>query len=210
MKNIAFLFSGRGTLLQPICTGLNKIACKAAVTLVITNNSNFNIESFDLPDGCDFYCLDHRNYTDRSDHEREIANLLRKYKINLIVLGGYRRIFSKEFVAEFGQKTINTHPSLLPSFVGDKAQLQAIERGVKITGTTVHFINDEVDQGPIIMQAAVEVDPSFSESDLKDAIVNMDKLLLPRTVKLFLENKLIINGNRVLVKPGCEDEIFMQ
>lgn len=209
MKKIAFLFSGRGTLLRPIAESLKDVSCTASIVLVITNN-HLNADNVFIPEGSSFYCLDHKRYAHRLEHEEAIIKLLRAYQIDLIVLGGYRRIFSEKFVEEFGYKTINTHPSLLPAFIGDKAQQKAIERGVRITGTTVHFINNEVDQGPIIMQAAVQLRPSYSANELKDIIVNLDKRVLSRAVKLFLEGKLKIEGHRVFIPSEYEDELFLE
>ncbi|MFJ3386957.1 MULTISPECIES: phosphoribosylglycinamide formyltransferase [unclassified Lysinibacillus] len=209
MKKVAFLFSGRGTLLKTVEDCLESLSIESEVTLVITNNSEIDPKQLGIQKEADFYCLDHKNYATRNEHEKEIASLLDKYQIDLIVLGGYRRIFSSDFIDSYSYKTINTHPSLLPAFVGDKAQLNAIKTGVRITGATVHFINNEVDQGPIITQAAVQVKPYYSEQDLKEAIINVEKKALARAVKLFIENKLQIEDNVVHVPAGYEEELFV-
>lgn len=209
MKRVAFLFSGRGSLLSTVQECLNKLSISSQLTLVITNNPKADLNQLNIPKDCAAYCIDHRNFLDRQEHEREISTLLDKYNVDLIVLGGYRRIFSSDFIDKYGTKTINTHPSLLPAFVGDKAQLKAIQKGVRITGATVHFINDEVDQGPIITQAAVEVKPYYSEFDLKEAIINVEKKALARAVKLFIEDKLRIENNVVYIDSKYEDELFV-
>ncbi|SFX57036.1 phosphoribosylglycinamide formyltransferase-1 [Thermoactinomyces sp. DSM 45891] len=206
-KRVAFLFSGRGSLLGAVQDGLKKLSSE--LTLVITNNPKVDSSQLPISEGCYFTCIDHQNYKSRRDHENEISSLIDRYQIDLIVLGGYRRIFSTEFVERYGHKTINTHPSLLPAFVGDKAQLKAIQKGVRITGATVHFINNEVDQGPIITQAAVEVKPHYTESDLREAIIDVEKLALARAVHLFLEDKLEIKDDVVYVKSGHESELFV-
>ncbi|TCP68327.1 phosphoribosylglycinamide formyltransferase [Baia soyae] len=206
-KRVAFLFSGRGSLMGAVQGGLS--GTSSELVLVITNNPNVDSSQLPIPEGCEFYCIDHKSYHSRSDHEQEIALLMDRCQIDLIVLGGYRRIFSTEFVEKYGHQTINTHPSLLPAFVGDKAQLKAIQKGVRITGATVHFINNEVDQGPIITQAAVEVKPHYTESDLREAIIGVERLALARAVKLFLDDKLEIQHNVVHVKSGYEDELFV-
>ncbi|MCM3737313.1 phosphoribosylglycinamide formyltransferase [Bacillus sp. JJ864] len=209
MKRVAFLFSGRGSLLSTVQECLNHLSIPSQLTLVITNNPEINLNQLNIPKDCAAYCIDHRNFSDRPEHEREISTLLDKHNVDLIVLGGYRRIFSSDFITKYGTKTINTHPSLLPAFVGDKAQLKAIQKGVRITGATVHFINNEVDQGPIITQAAVEVKPHYSEFDLKEAIINVEKKALARAVKLFIEDKLRIENNVVYIDSKYENELFV-
>lgn len=209
MKRVAFLFSGRGSLLGTVEECLNNLSIESQLALVITNNSEIDFNQLSIPNGCDAYCIDHKNFSNRYDHEKEISALIDKYEIDLIVLGGYRRIFSSDFSTKYGTKTINTHPSLLPAFVGDKAQLKAIQKGVRITGATVHFINNEVDQGPIITQAAVEVKPYYSEYDLKEAIINVEKKALARAIKLFIEGKIRVEGNVVYISEGYEEELFV-
>lgn len=209
MKRVAFLFSGRGSLLNTVEECLKNLSIESQLSLVITNNSEVDLNQLPIPKDCDAYCIDHKSFSNREGHEEEISVLIEKYNIDLIVLGGYRRIFSSNFITKYGDKTINTHPSLLPAFVGDKAQLKAIQKGVRITGATVHFINNEVDQGPIITQAAVEVKPHYSEYDLKEAIINVEKRALARAVKLFIEDKLRIENNVVYINSEYEHELFV-
>ena len=209
MKIIAFIFSGRGTLLHYIQDQLKILHLKGFVSLVITNNPSAAKESLPIRSGCEFHYIDHKSYENREDHENAIIHLIDRLQIDLIVLGGYRRIFTSDFVDKYGYKTINTHPSLLPAFVGDKAQLMAIQRGVRITGATVHFINNDVDCGPIITQVAVNIHPSYSEKDLKEAIIQQEKKALMLAIRLFIEDKLIINGNLVRIISNNNSDLFV-
>jgi phosphoribosylglycinamide formyltransferase-1 len=167
LKNIAFLFSGSDILLGSVIEFCNTTDSGCSLKLIISNNKEANLNSFDVPGNTEFHILNHFDYNIRHEHEDAIENLLIKHEIDLIVLGGYRRVFTERFVNKFGSMIINTHPSILPSFPGDKAQKNAIEYGVRCSGATMHFINNEVDQGPIITQSVVEVEIGITESELR-------------------------------------------
>lgn len=139
----------------------------------------------------------------RQDYDRLIMDSLKRHKINsssgLVVLAGFDRILSQEFVREFSERIINIHPALLPSFKGLHAQKQALEFGVKVSGCTVHFVVPEVDAGPIIAQKAVEVEESDTEESLSERILVEEHKLLPKAIQLFASGNLRIEGMRVLV-----------
>ncbi|CAM3463191.1 putative phosphoribosylglycinamide formyltransferase [Xenorhabdus nematophila ATCC 19061] len=197
MKKVAFLFSGRGSLLSSVKNAIENSSNPAELCLIITNNKDFSTKGLSDFDGIKVHKISHLDYSSREGFEQEIADKLEKNESDLIVLGGFRRIFSPEFVKKFGNKTINTHPSLLPAFPGDKAQLRAIESGVRITGATVHFINDEVDAGPIIEQECVRIYNGMTESELREAIINAEKEMMYRVVIAFIDNKLKLENNKV-------------
>jgi len=111
------------------------------------------------------------------------------------------RILSSDFVEAFKDRILNIHPSLLPSFPGLNAQKQALEYGVKITGCTVHFVDKKIDHGPIILQKAVEVMDSDTEKSLSERILKKEHEIYPEAVKLFLENRLVMNNRKILIKP---------
>lgn len=194
-KNIAFLFSGRGSLLPSVIDGIEKSETNSSLSLVITNNASINEEKFSR---YNFYIVDHKKYKQREDFESEIVKLLNLYEIDLIVLGGFRRIFSSSFVRQYGNITINTHPSILPAFPGDKAQKKAIDYGVKLTGATIHFINDEVDNGPIIDQGIVRINSKTSETELRESIIKVEEHLISKAVSDFLNGYLVIDDNKVV------------
>lgn len=129
MKKVAFLFSGRGSLLPAVMKAISDCKQEAELSLVITNNATFTPTGNTAFDKTSVTVIDHRDFSDRNGFEHYISELLESYNIGLIILGGFRRIFSHEFVNKFGNITMNTHPSLLPSFPGDRAQLKAIKGG---------------------------------------------------------------------------------
>lgn len=201
-KNVAFLFSGRGSLLNSVIDGINKSKTGSNLKLIITNNTSINYDRFE---NYSFYVIDHKKYDYRIEFEKEIMSLLESNNIGLVVLGGFRRILSPTFVEKYGNITINTHPSILPSFPGDHAQKRAIEAGVKITGATIHFINNEVDQGPIIDQDIVRITENIQESELREKIIKVEEKIISNAVSDFLNGYLIIEGNRVLNLRGSNE-----
>lgn len=190
----AVLISGRGSNLQAILEAEEeKNLGDANVVLVISNNSeakgvilasNYskNIEILDIEEG-----------------EDTLIKILMKHEIELIVLAGFMKILSSDFVSRYVNKIINIHPSLLPSFPGLNAQRQALESGVKISGCTVHFVNEEVDDGPIILQSAVEVLDEDTEVDLASRILKEEHKILPNAISLVSQGKLDVVGRKVRI-----------
>jgi len=196
MKKIAFLFSGRGTLLTAVKDAVADACVPAQLSLVLTNNRDF--EAAAAFSGISVIKINHQDYESRDSFEKKIADYLNEINVDLIILGGFRRIFSSSFVDLFGHKTINTHPSILPAFPGVKAQLRAINQGVRISGATLHFINDEVDAGPIIDQEPVRITNGMTEIDLKEAILLAEKKMIYRGVRAFIEGRITLNGDKVI------------
>jgi phosphoribosylglycinamide formyltransferase 1 len=134
----------------------------------------------------------------REAYDRQVTVVLEEYKVDLICLAGYMRLLSPYFVAAFPQKILNIHPSLLPSFPGLESQKQALEHGVKFAGCTVHFVDENLDAGPIIVQAVVPVLDSDDEHALSERILKEEHRIYSEAVKLILEGKWWIEGRRVL------------
>ena len=137
------------------------------------------------------------------DYDKEILNILQKYDVNpdngLVCLAGYMRLLCREFVRIYKMRIMNIHPSLLPSFPGLNSQKQALDHGVKITGCTVHFVDEGLDSGPIIAQKHVEVLETDTYDTLSDRILEQEHLLYPYCVKLFSEKRLLIQDRKVIV-----------
>jgi len=199
MKKIAFLFSGRGSLIKSVVNGAYRSSVPAQVALVITNNKDFPADQGLLDGKFKVNKILHSNYVDRGGFEAEISRQLQAHNIDLIVLGGFRRIFSPAFVDRYGAITINTHPSILPAFPGDGAQRKALEAGVKLTGATVHFINNEVDAGPIIDQGVVRISAGMSEQELREEIIKVEEIIIADTVRNILEGKISVQNGIVRV-----------
>ena len=144
------------------------------------------------------------NATKGWDYDQRIVSVLSEHGVTpesgLICLAGFMRIISPEFVRLYKRKIMNIHPGLLPSFAGLHAQKQAIEYGVKVTGCTVHFVDEGVDSGPIILQKAVDVFDWDSEETLSSRILKQEHKLYPRTVKLFVEGKIEVKGRKVFIQ----------
>jgi phosphoribosylglycinamide formyltransferase-1 len=135
---------------------------------------------------------------EREVYDRQVAAVLEEYKVDLICLAGYMRLLSSYFVAAFPQRILNIHPSLLPAFPGLESQKQALEHGVKFAGCTVHFVDENLDAGPIILQAVVPVLDSDDEHALSERILKEEHRIYSEAVKIVLEGKYRIVGRRVL------------
>lgn len=197
---LGVLVSGRGTNLQAIIDSIENKELTASVALVVSNKGGVPALERCSQHGMESRHLDPANFSDKEQYEQALAELFRNKGVGLICLAGYMRILGKSFIREFQGKIINIHPSLLPAFPGLDAQRQALDAGVKISGCTVHFVNEQVDAGAIILQAAVPVYDSDDTEALSQRILEQEHVIYPRAIKLIIENKLTIKGNRVLRK----------
>ncbi len=198
IMNVAVLISGRGSNLNAILEAErnNKIS-KAQIKLVISNNSKAEGLKFAKEYDKKIICLESNNFKSKEAYDKELAQIIKSFNIDLIVLAGFMRILSPSFIKHFENKIINVHPSLLPAFPGLNAQKQALECGVKITGCTVHFVNEKVDEGPIILQKTVDVKEDDTEFSLSNKILEKEHEILPLAIKLISENRVNIHKNKV-------------
>ena len=196
---VCVLASGGGTDLQSIIDASEKGMIDAEVVLVISDCDDAfclkRAEKHNIP----YFFIDVNGKTSKA-HEEEINRIVDKNNIDLIVGAGYMRILSKDFVKKWFGKLINIHPALLPSFKGANGQGDAFNYGVKISGCTTHFMDEEMDHGPIILQAAVKVMPGDDRDTLAKRILEVEHQILPRTVQLFAEGRLKIKGRNVEIK----------
>jgi phosphoribosylglycinamide formyltransferase-1 len=144
--------------------------------------------------------LDHKSYKDRSEFDREIIKIIEPYKLDLIILAGYMRILSSDFVRAYKGKIINIHPALLPSFPGINSARQALEYGVKYTGVTVHYVDEGVDTGPIIIQSIVQIEDGDTEESLLEKIHKVEHQIYPDAIRLVSSGQVEIVGRRVIKK----------
>ena len=135
----------------------------------------------------------------REEHDRELIQVLRKCEVELVCLAGYMRLVSAEFCRAFPNRIVNIHPSLLPAFPGLNAQKQALDHGVKITGCTVHFVNEELDAGPIILQTSVAVHVNDTEESLSARILKEEHRIYTEAIRIVLSGRWHIEGRRVIV-----------
>ena len=194
MKNIVILISGRGSNMQAI---INADIPGAHVAAVISNRPNAAGLAWAQAQGIATASLDHTTFPDREAFDRALAEMIDRYQPDLVVLAGYMRILTTEFVSRYAGRMMNIHPSLLPAFTGLHTHAQAIAAGVKITGCTVHFVTPELDHGPIIAQAAVPVLDNDNEETLADRILKQEHRIYPQAVRWFIENRLHEQDGRV-------------
>jgi len=202
LKKIGVLLSGRGSNFKAIYNAIRigKIR-NAFISQVISNNSEAPGLLFARQEGINALYVNPADFHDRQAYDESIVNILKQSEVDVVCLAGYMRILSSDFVEAFKDRILNIHPSLLPSFPGLNAQKQALEYGVKITGCTVHFVDKKIDHGPIILQKAVEVMDSDTEKSLSERILKKEHEIYPEAVKLFLENRLVMNNRKILIKP---------
>lgn len=200
---LAVLASGTGTNLQAI---LDRVHGRDGIEVACVGSNN--PEAFALERargaGIETAVFERGDYPDRTERDRAMGDWLAERGVDLIVLAGYMELLSPEFVARFRNRIINVHPALLPSFPGLRAIEQALEHGVKVTGVTVHFVDEEVDSGPIILQRAVEVPEDRDAEGLEERIHRVEHELLPRAIRLIASGRVRVdegNPRVVLVDP---------
>jgi phosphoribosylglycinamide formyltransferase-1 len=199
MINIAVFASGKGTNLQAIIDAVKKEEIKANLSLVISDNKDAYALQRAKKAGIKNIFVDPAKFKNKIDLENEIIRYLQEEKIDLICLAGFMRILSPYFVGKYAGRILNIHPALLPSFKGAHGIKDALDYGVKVTGVTVHFVDERMDHGPIILQKAVEIAEDDTEESLAQKIHAQEHLLYPRAIRLFVEGKLRIEGRRVRI-----------
>jgi phosphoribosylglycinamide formyltransferase-1 len=201
---LAVLASGTGTNLQSIIDCCRQGALDAEIVLVMSNNPDAGALQKAQRAGLRTLCIDHRLFKKRGDFDREVIERLREAEVDLVVLAGFMRLLSDEFLRAFPYRIMNIHPALLPAFPGLNAQRQALEYGVRVAGCTVHFLDSGVDTGPIILQAAVPVLDDDTEETLARRILAEEHRIYPLAIQLFAEGRLHIEGRRVRIEPPLE------
>ncbi|AYK15650.1 MAG: phosphoribosylglycinamide formyltransferase [Methanosarcina flavescens] len=196
---IAVLVSGRGSNLQAIIDSIEKGYIKnAAINVVISNKANAYALERARIHGISTVFLDPGEYG-RAEYDKAILDILNQYDTDLLLLAGYFRLLGNEIIETYRNRIMNIHPSLLPAFKGLNAQKQAFEYGVKVAGCTVHFVDEGLDSGPIILQKCVPVIPGDTEETLTNRILEQEHIIYPEAVKLFTEGKLKIEGRNVVI-----------
>ncbi len=198
---VAVLASGGGTDLQSIIDASERGMIDARVIAVLSDKKDAYALKRAEKHGIKSYFINPKG-KERTEHEKELNSILEDNQVELIIEAGYMRILTPSFIKKWYGKLINIHPALLPSFKGTNGQGDALEYGVKISGCTTHFTDEEVDHGPIILQAAVKVLPDDDRDKLAARILEVEHQILPRTVQLFAENRLKIDGRKVNILPG--------
>jgi phosphoribosylglycinamide formyltransferase-1 len=202
MKRIVVLASGRGSNFQAVIDSLGQGNIPAKCTGLVTDNPSAYAITRAERAGIPVFIVDFNSFTTKEEYERELEAVLSGLSADLYILAGYMRIVGSGIVRAFPGKMINIHPALLPSFPGLHAQRQALSYGVKVAGCTVHFVDEGVDSGPVILQCCVPVLEEDDEETLAERILATEHRCLPEAIRLFCEGRLIVDGRRVRVLPG--------
>lgn len=199
MTNIAVLASGRGSNLQAVIDSIENGYLKARITVVISDAGDAHALERARKHGIEAVFINPEQFESKELYEEEVLNSLREHGADLVLLAGYMRIVGKKLLSEYKNRMLNIHPALLPAFPGLHAQRQAFEHGVKVAGCTVHFVDGSLDGGPIILQRCVEVKEDDTPETLADRILVQEHKIYPEAVKLFTENRLLIEGRKVKI-----------
>ncbi|WP_022670074.1 phosphoribosylglycinamide formyltransferase [Hippea alviniae] len=209
MYRLGVLLSGRGSNFKNILNSIKSGFIKnAEIVVVISNKADANGLNIAKENKIDAYFID-PNGKNREDYDKEVVAKLKDYRVDFVILAGYMRILSSYFIRSFENRILNIHPALLPSFKGLHAQMQALKKGVKFAGATVHFVTEELDDGPIIVQSIVPVFDNDDEESLSARILKTEHKIYPLAVKLLCEDKLLVENGRVKIKNAeVPDENF--
>ncbi|TFG14623.1 phosphoribosylglycinamide formyltransferase [Candidatus Thorarchaeota archaeon] len=202
MKRIAVLISGRGTNLQALIDAESRGELAGKIAVVVSNKSKAQGLKRASKAGIKTEIVTKVDFPQREEHDRKVVEVLESNGVDLVVLAGYMRLLSEAFVSSFESRIINVHPSLLPAFKGLKAQWQAVEYGVRISGCTTHFVDLKMDAGPIILQKTVPVEENDTGEILANRILPFEHEILVKSVNLFCEDRLRVAGRKVAIENG--------
>jgi phosphoribosylglycinamide formyltransferase-1 len=201
MKRIAVLASGRGSNFQAVVDAIGTGTIPAACVRLISDNPDAYAVARAQDAKIPVSIVDFAEFADKQAYEEALCAVMDECRADLFLLAGYMRILGSDIIRRFSGRMINIHPALLPSFAGLHAQAQAVEYGVKVSGCTVHFVDEGMDTGPIIIQRCVPVEEGDDEDRLAARILAEEHLALPDAVRLFCEDRLVIDGRCVRILP---------
>ena len=207
MLSIVTLISGRGSNFEAIVKTAQKERWPVRFAGVIANHSAAKGLDFARSQAIPAYVIEHKEHADRQSFDAALIQKIDELGADLVVLAGFMRILTPDFIRHFEGRLINIHPALLPAFPGLHTHERALEAGVKEHGATVHFVNEGVDEGPIICQAAVPVQDDDDADSLAARVLSAEHQIYPRAVKWFLDGRLRIEGNQVKLQPP-ESQFF--
>ncbi len=203
---IGVLVSGGGSNLQSIIDQIEEGRLGAEIRVVISNIPEAYALERSVRHGLSTCVISHLAFPRREDFDRKVAEVLHFHEVELVVLAGFMRILTPLFLRAFPRAVMNIHPALLPSFPGLHVQQQALDYGVKFAGCTVHFVEEGVDTGPIIIQAVVPVFDDDTADTLSARILQEEHRIYPQAIQLYAEGKLAFRGRRVVVSEGRKAE----
>jgi phosphoribosylglycinamide formyltransferase-1 len=197
--NVAIFCSGNGSNFQAIVDAAKRGELKVNIVLMVCDNPDAFALRRAKRENIKTLLVERKHFKSKVDYENEIIKNLEAKKVQLILLAGYMRLVSPEFVKKYKNRILNIHPALLPSFKGTHAIKEALDYGVKVTGVTVHFVDEKTDHGPIILQEAVKIETGDTEERLAERIHAVEHRIYPQAIKLFSEGKLQIEDRKVKI-----------
>jgi len=206
---LGVLISGNGSNLQAIIDAIEQKRLDAEVRVVISNREDVHGLVRAQKHGVPTEIVDHGKFPSREAFDQHLIERFKVHQVELVVLAGFMRLLSADLVHAFSNRIMNIHPALLPAFPGLHVQRKAVEAGVRFSGCTVHFVNEECDQGPIIIQAVVPVFLDDSEESLSARILKEEHRIYPKAIQLYSEGRLHVVGQRVLVDGLDKEEQVM-
>jgi phosphoribosylglycinamide formyltransferase-1 len=199
---LGVLASGRGSNLQAILDAIGDGRCPARVAVVVSDRKDAAALDRARRAGIRAAHVDPHAYPDRNAFDDAVARVLDEHAVELVCLAGYMRVLSIGFIRRYAMRILNVHPALLPAFPGLRAQRQALEHGVRVAGATVHLVDEGVDTGPIVLQAAVPVLAGDTEETLAARILVEEHRIYPEAIRLFAEGRIQVSGRRAVVREG--------
>ena len=206
MKKLGILLSGRGSNFVAIADNVKSGKVKAEIAVVISNRADAPGIETARRRGLDARVVPSKG-KQREEHDREIVAILKEKQVDLVCLAGYMRLLSPWFCQQFPDRILNIHPALLPAFPGLEAQKQAFDHGVKVSGCTVHFVDEHLDHGAIIVQKTVPVLDSDDEHALADRILEQEHIAYSEAINIVLEGNYSIVGRRVVTQASLHHEV---
>jgi len=203
---IGVLISGSGTNLQAIIDAIEAKRLDAKIQVVLSNRADAYGLVRAKNHGISTEVLDHKRFPSREAFDQAVVDILRAGQVELAVLAGFMRLLSPVFVTAYSNRIMNIHPALLPSFPGLHVQRKAIEHGVRFSGCTVHFVNEQCDEGAIIIQAVVPVFPDDTEESLSARILKQEHRIYPQAIQFYSEGRLRVEGRKVFVDGVSREE----
>lgn len=200
LLNLGVLISGNGSNLQSIIDHIEQGSLDAAIKIVVSNNPDAFGITRAQKHGIPVVVIKNSDFKNKEGFDAELIRILNDHQVDLVVLAGFMRIITPDFLKAFSGRVMNIHPALLPSFPGLHAQKQAFDYGVKVSGCTVHFVDEGVDTGPIIIQAPVPVLDDDSEDTLAARILKEEHRIYPEAIQLFAAGRLEISGRKVFIR----------
>lgn len=199
---LGVLVSGRGSNLQAILDAINAGRLVAKIGLVISDNPEANALRKVAGTGVPTAVIERGKFTTKQEFEAAIIAQLDLHHVELVVLAGFLRILSPQFINLFPARIMNIHPALLPAFPGLDAQKQALDYGVKVSGATVHFVDEGMDSGPIVLQESVPVETDDTVATLSERILHLEHRIYVRAIRLYCEGRINIEGRAVRILPS--------